>query len=288
MNKFLFGVIAVILVPWSLMAAQIGGLIDGLNANPVSLDSVLQNIKPGQVLVVSEKHDDEKHHINQLSVLAGLTKLKIRFSVGFEFIDFTKNNEIDTYMAGLQTEESFLKAVGWGKIPFRFYKPLMMATVGLGFPYGINLPQKIASRIFNVGMAGLTSAERALLPSDFALGNAGYRKRVVVASKSHGGEMDPDQTQKFFEAMCAWDDTMAFQAVKALGDFPNQVLVIIVGNFHADFGGGLPDRLKARGVKDLTVITQVAAVDLTPAELQSEIQVSPEFGPHADYIWVTY
>ncbi len=68
---------------------------------------------------------------------------------------------------------------------------------------------------------------------------------------------------------------------------PEQVLVIIVGDFHASYGGGLPDRLRARGVTSMLVISQVNRFGLDDDETRRLVVPDPRHGVRADYVWVT-
>lgn len=128
---------------------------------------------------------------------------------------------------------------------------------------------------------------RAWLPPDFRLGNARYFERFVEAVGQHGG-LSESMVRNFFAAQSAWDDTVAWQAVEYLRGHPDQVLVIIVGDFRAIFGGGLPDRLRARGAANVLVISQVNASGLDDAELQQSLRPDPRYGVRADFVWLTF
>jgi uncharacterized iron-regulated protein len=69
---------------------------------------------------------------------------------------------------------------------------------------------------------------------------------------------------------------------------PDQVLVIIVGEFHVQYGGGTPDRLKARWPEArIMTLSQVWTEGMSPEEIQAELQPSSQEGPRADYIWLS-
>ena len=63
--------------------------------------------------------------------------------------------------------------------------------------------------------------------------------------------------------------------------------MIVVGDFHAQYGGGLPDRLRARGVQSVTVLSQIEAAGLTESELHDEAGPSTSYGPRADGVWIS-
>jgi uncharacterized iron-regulated protein len=93
------------------------------------------------------------------------------------------------------------------------------------------------------------------------LGNERYFERFAGEARQHG-DMTAQEVRKFFAAQSAWDDTMAWQASEYLKAHPDHVLAVIVGDFHAAYGGGLPDRLRSRGVTKIQVISQVNGYDL--------------------------
>ena len=124
------------------------------------------------------------------------------------------------------------------------------------------------------------------MPPGFALGSEVYEKRFYeILGIVHGDDNDTDMIKNMFAAQCTWDDTMAWQALEKIKVNPQQVMVIIVGNFHARYGGGLQDRLKARGHKKILTIVQVTSEGLTDTDIESLIEPHPDYGVIADYLW---
>ena len=68
---------------------------------------------------------------------------------------------------------------------------------------------------------------------------------------------------------------------------PDEFFVIIVGDFHNKFGGGTPDRLKARGAQLVVTISQESANTMTDQELEDEIKADANGEKRADYIWIS-
>ncbi|MFN9065984.1 MAG: iron-regulated protein, partial [Bdellovibrionales bacterium] len=63
------------------------------------------------------------------------------------------------------------------------------------------------------------------------------------------------------------------------------VIVVLVGEFHKQYGGGLDDRLKARVLSSVMSISQVNTSGLNSEEIKEAIMPHPEYGPRADWIW---
>ncbi len=259
-------------------AAVRPGLYDGSTGRAVSLEQALGDVRPGNIVIVSEQHDVEQHHVNQLAVLQVLKRLDLHVSVGFEFLAYPDQAWVDRYVGDEIQEAEVLQAVHWGGYPFDWYRPLLLfPREAGGQARALNAPEQLAGALAHKGTAGLSADERSLLPPDFQLGNALYFERFTHDVRQHG-DLSESEIVNFFAAQSAWDDTMAWQAVAYLRGHPDQVLVIIVGDFHAVYGGGLPDRLRARGAAKVLVISQAVDGQLAP---------DPRYGVRADFVWLT-
>ena len=262
----------------TLMAASAthAALMNGHTGLATTLTEALTTVEPGSVVVLSELHDNVSHHANQLAALEELARPGHRVTVGLEFFEFPDQPRVDAFTAGRITEEAFLLAIGWSQgNPFEFYRPLALFPRGHGgVTLALNAPRALARRVSRSGLEALTDEELALLPPGFTLGNDLYRARFAEIM---GGHASPESIERYFAAQSLWDDTMAFVASEHVKNNPDEVVAIIVGDFHAAYGGGLPDRLRARGAA-VTVISQVVDEDAMP---------HPLWGARADYVWVT-
>jgi uncharacterized iron-regulated protein len=90
----------------------------------------------------------------------------------------------------------------------------------------------------------------------------------------------------YFAAQSIWDDTMAWRAVEFLKLHPEQTLFIIVGEFHVQYGGGLPDRLRARGLKNVISLSLVNVDGMSADEEKVATEPTAD-GPRADFIWIS-
>ena len=109
-----------------------------------------------------------------------------------------------------------------------------------------------------------------MVADDIDLENAEHRlyvEETYNAIPHHQG----GAFEYFYEAQCAWEDTMAQSIVLKMGDAP---MVVLVGNGHIFRKFGVPDRVYARSEVPLRTV-YLAAVG-------SEVDWD-----YADYIWVT-
>ena len=282
------GALAVMLFAAVPTAVITPGIYTGAGSQPTSLEHVLHNVRAGELVIVSEQHDLRLHHENQLAVLQTLRHLKLNVSVGLEFLAYPDQVLLDRYTQGETPESDFLQAAHWDGAPFEWYRPLILfPRQSGGQSRALNAPRQLTTALAQRGPIGLSPEERSWLPPKFRLGNAQYFERFAREVHQHGTLTDR-QVRRFFAAQSAWDDTMAWQASEYLAARPDQVLVIIVGDFHAAYGGGLPDRLKARGVRNILVISQVNAYGMSDEEVHKLLAPDPRYGARGDFVWLTW
>jgi uncharacterized iron-regulated protein len=250
----------------------------------VSLEQALAQVQPGEAVVLGEAHGTLVQAAQQLQVLEMLRKNGHLVSLGMEFFEYPTQALVDSYRQGELSEAEFLAKAGWGMgFSYDAYRnQVLFPRFGLEDVIALNAPRTLTGRISKVGMEGLTAEEKALLPPDWALGNQGYFERFQKVMGDH--LPSADALNRYFAAQSTWDDTMAWRAAEYLKAHPDHILVIIVGEFHVQYGGGLPDRLKARGVKS-TTFSLVNTKGMTDEERKSEIEPSSDYGSRADFVW---
>lgn len=264
------------------------GLYKG-TGEKAALSDFIDQVVPGTILLLGEQHVTATHSGQHLEVLQALRARGFKVSVGMEFVAYPFQKACDDWRNGLLNDDQFLTAVEWGKTGFEFYdRQMLFPDYSLGERLlALNAPRKLTSRIAKVGVNGLTAEELSLLPPDFTVGNEKYFERF---KRSIGHLPDPTKAANYFAAQSAWDDTMAWKASEFIHSHPDQVLVIIVGEFHVQYGGGLPDRLAARMNLDehhLISLSQVNLFGLDDEEAQQALFPSEEYGPRASWIWLS-
>lgn len=259
------------------------GLVYRQGLEPVTLAEALAQVSPGSVVVLGEQHGTQEQAQQQVQILEMLRKNGLLVSVGMEFFEAPDQNKVDAWRAGALSESDFLRQIPWGSFPFEAYREQAL------FPrfqegtktLALNAPAWLTGKIAKQGLNSLTAAEKSLLPPAFALGNRGYFERFKRIMGDH--LPTPQALDNYFAAQSTWDDTMAFVASEYIQAHPNQVLVIVVGDFHVQYGGGLPDRLKARGAKT-TTFSLVNLQGLSDQEQRQAIEPSEMDGIRADFV----
>lgn len=269
-------------------------LIDGRTLQPANAEQVIENVTPGSILILGESHGLEKHRDQHILLLNKLKSKGLPVSVGLEFINYPDQTFLDQYTTGQLEEAQFLNIINWQGIDFKFYKQqLLFPQQASGFSLGLNIPRAITSKVAKDGLESLTDNEKKLLPPEFHVGRDSYKKRFIDVIHVPAGPV----ADRYFLAQSMWDDTMAWQATQFIHQHPDQVLVIVVGEFHAQYGGGLADRIRSRDSSlKITTLSQIWAVQKfadghqeneSDADIANEIKVSPEEGPRGDFIWIS-
>lgn len=282
--------LASILTVFSLFLAQVAcahplaGLKRGDDLTPVSPQEIAQSLPRGSVLVLGENHGLQVHRDQHMQILRALRQEGHRVSVGLEFFYYPSQPEVDLWRQGKIPEDEFLRRIAWAGTPFDFYRDqaLFPALSEGSVTVALNAPRALTSRIARDGLEALTPQERSLLPVDFSLGNDAYRRRFLSLMPHLP---NPQAGERYFAAQSAWDDTMAWRTAEVLGRKPDQTMVIVVGEFHVQYGGGLPDRLRQRLQRPIFTLSQVNLHGLSPEEARDAIAPSQVEGVRADWVW---
>ena len=270
----LISILLMVFLPLSQAFAH-PGLTDN-RGNPSHPADIFKNIKPGTIFIIGEAHAQKNHAAQQIELMQGLKSLGMRVGVGMEFLSAPAQPYVDQFRAGQISEEDFLELADWKGADFKFYREQILFP-GDARTIALNAPRSLTAKVARQGIASLTADEQKLLPPNFQLGRAEYFERFVEAAKDH--VPTEEARQRYFEAQSIWDETMAYNALEALKADPNQVLVIVVGEFHIQYGGGLPDRLAARGAANIVTLSQTLDDD--------NILTDPKYGQRADWIWIS-
>ncbi|MDZ4082908.1 MAG: ChaN family lipoprotein [Bdellovibrionales bacterium] len=262
------------------------GLLEGGNLKSITVESLVSRVEAGGVLVLGELHGNQTHYLRQKAALTALkANGRCTVSVGLEFLSWVHQASVDDYFDGKLAEPDFLKAAEWGGNPFADYRDqaLFPRATG-GRLIALNAPRTLTGAISKRGIENLSAEELRLMPPGFELGRKEYRERFDAIM---GGHVPAQALERYFAAQSTWDETMAWQVAEFLAANPTHCVAVIVGDFHVNFGGGLPDRLRARGLKNVVTISQVDTFGLTEPELTAELGPLPKYGDRADGIWLS-
>ena len=251
-----------------------------------SKDQMFQSLSSASVILLGENHGLRTHRDQHLEILNELRNRGLSVQVGLEFFYYPDQGLVDQFRQQLIGETQFLTRIKWGSPSFDYYRDQAL------FPqldkgertWALNAPRALTSQVARGGLDSLTPELKALMPPDFQVGRDSYKERFAEAM---GGHANPELLNRYFTAQSIWDDTMAWSIQKIKQENPDKILVVIVGEFHTQYGGGLQDRLQARGVQNVMSVSQVNTSGMTDEQQTQAIMPHPEYGPRADWIWAT-
>ncbi|MEO0334978.1 MAG: ChaN family lipoprotein, partial [Pseudomonadota bacterium] len=266
----------------SVFAGEVYQVSD--SANSSSYEELVASLEPGTILLLGEIHDHEGHHESHSRILNELIAQGRSFHVGMEFFYYPSQPLVDEYIFGELSEQAFLEAVGWGSLSFDFYRPKVLSPLETGGrTFAINAPRELTRSVAREGLENISSELRSLMPPNFEIGSEKYKERFREAV---GGDHFPDELlENYFAAQSIWDDTMAWQSLQAIENHPGQdIYVVVVGDFHVAFDGGLPDRLRARGAQRVVTVSHADSTQMNKQDKLDWLAPHPSWGLRSDWV----
>ena len=252
-------------------------ILSARTGQPITFDALLEDLSAARVVYVGETHSDRTHHLIQERIIRALHARHAGLSVGMEMFDHRYDPVLAQWSAGDIDRAAFIekthwnvRQAGWG-FDFDLYAPIFDTIQSRRIPVvGLNVPPWIPPKISGSGLANLLPDERRLLADRIDTSHAAHRAYVesVFTAVPHHQVKSFDY---FYQAQCAWEDTMAESIARKLGSGP---MVVVIGNGHIQYKYGVPDRAyERRQVPFRTVYLVTVGTKVDPLV--------------ADYIWVT-
>ena len=255
----------------------VDSIISTHDRTTVSFEEMLADLGQVRVVFVGEIHDHPVHHEIQARLVQTLHAMHPRLAVGMEMFDHRYDPVLAQWTAGelerealIQKTHWYVRCAGWG-FDFDLYAPIFTTIRDNNIRLvGLNVPGGISSKISKGGLENLLPEDRRLVAEEIDLSNTAHRAYVeeTYNANPHHKLVSFDY---FYEAQCAWEDTMAQSIVRKMGDDP---MVVVIGNGHIIRKYGVPNRVYARN--------QAAFRTVYLASVGSVVDWD-----YADYIWVT-
>lgn len=259
---------------------ELDPIYNGVNFQTESLALIADQVKPGQVIFISEFHDVAKHHELQRQLIELLIERNFKVNVGLEHFSYLEQPALDAYLDKKLAESSLLKTVRISNFDSYRDQTLLPLKSG-GRTYGLNAPRWLTGKINAVGLSLLSPLERQVLPIDFQLGRPEYKERFMQAM----GMVHPSPSlDNIFAAQSAWDDTSAATLAELTTKEPQSVFVVLFGDFHIAYGGGLPNRFSSRSKVPWISISQFCVDGLSRDQIEKESKPDIKYGQRADYV----
>lgn len=274
-------------------------MFNGHTGDRITWEQMQDVFDEADVVIIGEQHG----HPIGLPVAAAMFEDSIKrnekTALSLEFFERDQQLAIDDYLAEITDEEQFKKAANrtGGNYPAGHREMLEAAKAARGPVIAANAPRRYI-HIANVEgfdrLNELRPEQRALIVIPKTIPESGryHDKFFELMSGIHGSddgasaegtndEMTADQKAeearnekelkeritKMFRSQNTWDATMADSILRGVKEGYKPV-VMVVGQFHSDFGGGIPTRLIQRD-SDLFIWT-ISMQDAWSDELRDE------------------
>jgi uncharacterized iron-regulated protein len=251
-------------------------VVESKSGRDVPFQAMIQQVGRADVVFFGEHHDDPATHRAELAVLAALGNSSRPVVLSLEMFERDVQGALDDYLAGRVAEADFLaRARPWERYATD-YRALVELARARGWPVvASNVPRRFASAVSRNGLAvldTLPAPERALIARDIACPRDAYYERFADQMKGHSAGGGPPSaadssamrrmTDRFYEAQCVKDETMAESIVAAMARAGAGALVLHVdGAFHSDYGLGTASRVVRRLPGVRTAILTAIPVD---------------------------
>jgi len=209
------------------------------------LNSILPELISKQVVLVGESHTSYADHQTQLAVIKALHPHWPKMGVGIEFVQSPYQSVLDHYVAGKLTDKQMLKQTQWYKrwrYDFRLYRDIFHYAKKHQLPLiALNAPTELTKKISEQGIAGLSVQDRKKLPKKISTSKAYWQRlNKVYQQHAHGKSKG---INNFVDVQLAWDESMAFNATKAINSGKVSHIVLLAGSGHV-LRQAIPERLQ--------------------------------------------
>ncbi len=253
-------------------------VFDTQTGKSISWRELSDRLASARVVFMGEQHDDPQSHKVELALFETLhQKAGKKLTFALEMFERDQQAALDDYLAGKTTEAEFGNRAKWWPNYPTDYRPLIEFAKAKQIPVtASNAPGRIVKRVGKEGatavLSSLPNDDKALIAAQNSVpdlnGGDEYAKRfagVMGAGGGHGETTMPaDMVQRFFEAQCLRDDTMA-ESVARLTDAGRTVLHLS-GGFHIASGLGTMQRFLWRRplLAPYTRVVQIIPVKSAP------------------------
>jgi uncharacterized iron-regulated protein len=242
-------------------------------------------LAPVRLVFVGEQHTSSAVHEAQRRLIAGLLAAGRKVLVGLEMFPYTVQPVLDRWNRGELTEDEFVRESHWYKhwgYDWRYYREIFLLRAQGARFFAVNAPREVITAVRKKGRDKLTAEEAAHLPAKIDTGSEEHRRlfRAYFGEGEATHAMSDGALEGMFQAQCAWDATMAWNAQRALAAEPDPaaVMVVLLGSGHVSYGLGAPRQAAGYGAGPIATVIPVPMTD-------EDGQAARVRASYADYVW---
>jgi uncharacterized iron-regulated protein len=245
----------------------------------ISLETMAAELQHARIVFIGEQHANWAHHQGQLEIIQAVLEQGSGVALAFEMFRSDSQNALDGWVAGeLPTPQLYrLFADNWSLDWWPLYRDILFFARDREIPVlGLNEPEDLFLKVSRHGLEALEEGESADLPEATCDVEPEYM-RVLRLTLGDGGHGAPDIVS-ICEAQVLRDALMARNLVRFAEEYPDRVIIVLAGNFHA-WKHGVPARFKRLATMPYRVVLPSSREG---SYFQTAIRVE-----HADYVlWI--
>ncbi len=242
----------------------------GTTALEMGWTSLVNRAVSSDVVLIGEQHTHDVGQYAAADLFEEITRRRgSDVALALEFFERDHQVHLDDYATGIIDEQQ-LAELQSGSFPEGHRRMVRAAQAAGARIVAANAPRRYV-RLVRTGperLDELTALQRSLVVVPPSVIAGPYRDRFMALSSGMTGQAhghgDPEA---FYLAQNVWDATMAESVVTAL-DAGASPVVLVVGQFHVDYEGGLTERIR-RLRPDARILT-VSMQDAWASELRAE------------------
>jgi aminopeptidase N len=254
----------------------------------LTTEALAARLASTRLVFIGESHTSAGVHAAQRRLIEALLAAHRTVLVGLEMFPYTVQPALDRWNAGEGTEAEFVRDSHWYKhwgFDWRHYREIFLLRAQGARFFGVNTPREVISAVRKKGFDKLTPEEAAHIPGRIDTASDDHRRlfRSYFGSgdTTHAAGLSDAALNSMYEAQCAWDATMAFNAVRALAQHPDPaaIMVVLLGSGHVAFGLGAPRQAAHFTTDPMATVIPMPLVD-------EDGQPARARASYADYLWV--
>ncbi|WP_047690736.1 ChaN family lipoprotein [Vibrio sp. ZOR0018] len=259
------------------------------SGKPLNLNSLPNEIKNADIILVGEWHTHPAIHRFQTELLAQLSRENTHVALSMEQFSRDEQEILNRYLAGEIGEQYLISQTrAWPNYQSD-YRPLVEFAKSQQLDViAANAPKPFVRCIGKVGIKyldKLTPVERAQVAHQIDTSASPYKAKFME-SMHHGSK---EQTEKQYAAQLTWDETMAESMVDYLQNHPTAQVMHIAGKFHTEQGLGTAHSILRRNPDlKIAIITPVEDTQTSYPDFQLTVLPIPTAYVQAEHRMQAY
>jgi len=251
----------------------------------IPFSRMIKEMKRSRFVYIGETHNSLPIHDLQLRIIQALYEQDKNLSIGLEMFPSPSQEVLDKWSQALLGQDEFLRESLWyvnWNYNFGFYEKIFNFAKNSKIPmYALNAPNEIITKVRRQGWDALSDEEKKIVPQPDL---SHQEHRILIRSIFEASELPPQMKgagldmafEGLYRAQSAWDEVMAFNALKAVQGNEKK-MVVLAGSGHLLYNLGINRRAFEKSHLSFKTVISV----IVPKDKKS-VQVA---GSLTDYIF---